>query len=60
MVVDTLVALLMLQMGRNHGSIMPEWFVRGRGSHVVVVVIVRVTLPTEIGGPLVLVRRTVL
>lgn len=39
---------------------MPEWFLGGRGSHVVVVVIVRVALPTEIGGPFVLVRLTIL
>ena len=60
MVRDVLIARLMLQMARNHRRIMRELFLGGWGAHVVVIIIVQVTLATEIGGTLVLVRLTVL
>lgn len=58
--VDMLIACLMLQMLRYQGSVMRNLFLGRRGPDVVVVVIVQVALPTEIGGTLVLVGLTVL
>lgn len=39
---------------------MCELFLGGWGAHIVVIIIVQVTLATEIGGTLMLVRLTVL